>query len=162
LMARSRDRDREAQPVGQLEQVRALATTARLLFVGGTRVGNETVITVYDHNKEKPSTTIDIPFHVFALVADDDHVYAGCADGAIRVFDHDGKPALSREIESVVPAKGAVTALALRNDDLLCGGADGVLRLFGAKSGKKKKEWNLSPLPLRAVAIDPQGESFAG
>lgn len=146
------------QPVGQLERVRTLATTARLLFVGGERVGQETVITVYDHHKEKPQATIEVPAYVASLVANDEHVFAGCSDGTIRIFEHDGKPA--REIDGA--HEGGCTSLALRGDDLLSGGADGSLRLWSAKSGKKKKEWALSKLALRTVAIDPTGESLAG
>lgn len=152
-----------AQPVGgtvgHFEKVRAIAASARLFFVGGTRATGPTEpteIAVFNHNAEKSETSFEVPAHVTALVATDAHVIAACADGNVRVFEHDGKPV--REIEVL---EGVVTSIAVRGDDLLTGGSDGTLRLFGLKSGKKKKEWTLAQAALRAVAIDPAGEAYA-
>lgn len=147
-----------AQPIGHLEQIQALAATDRLLFVGGTRAGRESEVSIYDHIADKPLPPFGVPAHVLALAANEAHVFVACSDGVVRVHTHDGQ--LEREI-TVCESGAACTALALRGDEILTGGADGVLRVFGVKSGKISKEWTMTPLPLRAVAIDPAGELYA-
>jgi WD40 repeat protein len=126
-----------AQPIGQLERVRALATSARTCWVGGVRADKASQITAYDHVAEKPSYTIDVESHVLALVCDGDALIAACSDGIVRIYEpKDGKPV--REIKAHA---GACNAIAVRKGVLATGGADGTLRLFDLESGKKKKEW---------------------
>lgn len=147
-----------AQPIGHLEKVRALATSARLCWVAGVRADKSSQINAYDHVAEKPEHVIEVPSHVLALVAGEDLLVAACSDGIVRVYTQkDGK-----SIREIKAHEGACNALALRKGVLATGGADGALRLFDLSNGKKTKEWHLSSRPLRAVAIDPAGESFAG
>jgi ParB family chromosome partitioning protein len=146
-----------ARPAGHLEQIRALAAGGRLAFIGGVRADQTSQITAYDHLAEKVDFTIEVPAHVRALVLTDDAVVAACADGLVRVYAQKGGAPV-REIKA---HQGACHALAFRGGELATGGEDGALRTFTFSSGKKKKEWQLSSRPLRAVAIDPAGESYA-
>jgi ParB family chromosome partitioning protein len=146
-----------AQPVAHLEKVRALAATGRLCFVGGVRADAKSEITAYDFVAEKPAYVISVPSHVLALVATDDALIAGSIDGHVRAYAvKDG-----HALWDVNAHAGGCTSLAVQGKVLATGGVDGALRLLGVGDGKQKKEWALSLRPLRAVAIDPAGESFA-
>src|SRR4051812_27704045 len=79
-----------AQPSLHLEEVRAIATTARLVFVGGVRADGSSQIHGWDHVAEKPEVMIDVPAYVLALATTSEHLVAGCSDGHIRVYSHKG------------------------------------------------------------------------
>ena len=147
-----------AQPVGQLEKIRAIATANRIAIFGGVRADSASTITVYNWVNEKPEATIAVPAHVHALLATATVVIAACSDGKVRMFDGEGKPV--REIDA---HKGSVNALAIHPNgkDFFTGGADGALRVFSIESGKRREEHRFSSRPLRSVAIDPAGESLA-
>ncbi len=145
-----------AQPIGNLEEVRALATSARLLAVGGVRARTTSQVVVYDTAAEKVERTIDVPSHVLALASSEDAFVAACADGHVRLVSKaDGSIA-----KDIAAHKGAATAVAVHENLIASAGADGVLRVVGL-DGKKVHEWTLSSRPLRAVAISPEGDAFA-
>lgn len=144
-------------PIGNLEKVRALAISGRVLAVGGVRATTASQIVLFDHVGDKAEKTIDVPAHVLALAGDEDGFVAACADGVLRFYDRAGTS--QREVAA---HRGAATSVVLREGLVVSGGADGFLRTFARKSGAKKKELSLSGLPLRAVAIDAAGEAVAG
>lgn len=156
-MAPPTDEARTGRAIGQLEQVRALATSGRVLAVGGVRAATASQLVLYDHVGDKPVKVFDVPAHVLALAADDAGFVAACADGALRWYKADGS--LEREVRAHA---AAATAVAMRGDLVASAGADGAVRTFARRSGAKKKEWSLSSRPLRAIALDPTGEALAG
>ncbi len=144
-------------PIGNLEKVRALATSARLLAVGGVRARAASQIVLYDVSAEKVERTIELPSHVLALASSDDAFIAACADGHVRIISKsDGS--IARDIAAHT---GAATGVFVREDSIATVGSDGALRVYSLESGRRKHEWNLSPRPLRAVAISPEGDAFA-
>lgn len=145
------------QPVGQLEKVRALASSSRLCFVAGVRADTASQVTAYDHVTEKPVYVINAPAHVLCLAATDEILVTGAADGSVCAWKvKDGSSAWGMKAHP-----GPCTAVAIRGKAVATVGADGALRLFALADGKLKKEWALFQRPLRAVAIDPSGELFA-
>jgi ParB family transcriptional regulator, chromosome partitioning protein len=146
-----------ANVIGQLERVRALAVAGRFLAVGGVRADARSQLTLHDYIAEKTEKTIEVPAHVLGLAGEKDHVVAACSDGKLRVYD----AAKGEEIQVIAAHEGAANAVAIAKDVIASVGADGFLRTFSLKSGKKQKEWTLSSRPLRAVAIEPAGEGFA-
>jgi len=152
-----------AHPIGNLEKIRALAASARLLAVGGVRARASSQIVLYDTSSEKVERTIDVPLapgggptHVLALAASDDAFVAACADGHVRVITKsDGKIA-----HDIAAHAGSANAVSVQGDLVASAGSDGALRVH-TLAGKKKHEWQLSSRPLRACAISPEGDAFA-
>jgi ParB family chromosome partitioning protein len=145
-----------AHPIGNLERIRALAASARLLAVGGVRARTSSQIVLYDSSSEKAERTVDLPSHVLALASTDDAFIAACADGHVRIINKgDGKIA-----HDIAAHTGSANAVCVVGDSFATAGSDGALRVFSL-AGKKKNEWTLSPRPLRACAISPEGDAFA-
>ncbi len=145
-----------AHPIGNLEKIRALAASARLVAVGGVRARAASQIVFYDSSAEKVERVVDVPSHVLALASSEDTFVAACADGHVRVISKsDGKIA-----HDIVAHAGSANAVAVREDSIASVGNDGALRVHSL-AGKKKNEWQLSTRPLRAVAISPEGDAFA-
>jgi ParB family chromosome partitioning protein len=145
-----------AHPIGNLERIRALAASARLLAVGGVRARPSSQIVLYDTSAEKAERTIDLPSHVLALASTDDSFIAACADGHVRIISKgDGKIA-----HDIAAHTGSANAVCVVGDSFASAGSDGALRVF-TLAGKKKHEFTLSSRPLRACAISPEGDAFA-
>src|ERR1700688_1376801 len=120
-----------AQPVGNVEKVRALAASARVLAVGGVRGRASSQVTLYDTSGEKVERTVDIPAHVLALAATDEAFIAACADGHVRIISK-GDGSITRDIAAHIgPAGGAgsATAVAAHGDLIATAGTDGALRV---------------------------------
>jgi ParB family chromosome partitioning protein len=140
--------------IGNIEKVRALAANGRVLLVGGARAAPASKLTAYDFNGNKVLWSVDLPSAVLALAIAGERWIAAGADGTVRVGAlGDGK--VERELTSAHP--GGCTGVALSPDSarLYTVGVDGFLRGWALDSGKKLHEWQASPQPLRAVAVDP-------
>lgn len=146
-----------ANTIGHLEQVRALAVAGRFLAIGGVRADGQSQLWFYDYISDKAEKSVTLPAHVLGLAAEDDQVVAACSDGKLRVYD----VTKGEEIQVISAHESAANAVAIGKDVIVSVGADGSLRTFAKKSGKKQKEWALSSRPLRAVAIEPAGEGYA-
>lgn len=145
--------------IGQLEKVRALAVSDRVLAIGGVRAGASSRITFFDFVAEKVLTHTEIPAHVLALAGDKEGFVAACSDGRLRWLGRDGS-----STHVVQAHEGAATAVALHKGSVVSAGADGVVRMFSRETGRadEARVWQLSSRALRAVAIDPAGEAIAG
>jgi ParB family chromosome partitioning protein len=146
-----------AEAIGQLEKVRALAVSGRLLVLGGVRAAQASQLTFYDFLSEKLERRVDVAAHVLALAADEERVVAATSDGRLLVFASKSGE-LVRELRAHT---GASTAVALRAGLLASAGADGTVALFDAESFAEKARHELSARPLAAVAIDPNGSALA-
>ncbi len=144
--------------IGNLEKVRALAANGRVLLVGGARVAPASRLTAYDFTANKVLWSVDLPSAVLALALAGERWVAAGADGTVRVGSL-GEGKVERELAGAHP--GGCTGVALSPDSqrLYTVGADGFLRGWVLDSGKKVHEWQASPQPLRAVAVDP-GHTF--
>ncbi|WP_224240450.1 HEAT repeat domain-containing protein [Hyalangium gracile] len=144
--------------IGNIEKVRALAANGRVLLVGGARVAPASRLTAYDFTANKVLWSVELPSAVQALALAGERWVAAGADGTVRVGSL-GEGKLERELTGAHP--GGCTAVALSPDSqrLYTVGVDGFLRGWALDSGKKVHEWQASPQPLRAVAVDP-GHTF--
>jgi ParB family chromosome partitioning protein len=140
--------------IGNIEKVRALAANNRVLLVGGARAAPASKLTAYDFTGNKVLWSVDLPSAVLALAIAGERWIAAGADGAVRVGSL-GEGKAERELNGAHP--GGCTGLALSPDSqrLYTVGVDGYLRGWALDSGKKLHEWQASPQPLRAVAVDP-------
>jgi ParB family chromosome partitioning protein len=145
--------------IGNIEKVRALAANGRVLLVGGARAAPASRLTAFDFTGNKVLWSVELPSAVLALALSGERWIAGGADGTVRVGTlAEGK--VERELSGAHP--GGCTGVALSPDGqrLYTVGIDGALRGWALDSGKKVHEWQASPQPLRAVAVDP-GHTFA-
>lgn len=146
-----------AQPIGQLERVRALAVSGRLLAVGGIRTAPASTLSLYDWIAGKPAASVDLPAHVLAIAGGPTGFAVGCADGSLRRYDPSGV-----ELSAVSVAGGACNAVTMveaaagRPATTLVASADGRVRWF-TDDGRltQVKEVAVSSQPLRAIAADP-------
>ncbi|MDY7226456.1 HEAT repeat domain-containing protein [Hyalangium rubrum] len=145
--------------IGNIEKVRALAANGRVLLLGGARAASASRLTAYDFSSNKVLWSVELPSAVLALALAGERWVAAGADGTVRVGTL-GEGKLERELSGAHP--GGCTGLALSPDGqrLYTVGVDGALRGWALDSGKKLHEWQASPQPLRAVAVDP-GHTFA-
>ncbi|KFE68432.1 HEAT repeat domain-containing protein [Hyalangium minutum] len=140
--------------IGNIEKVRALAANGRVLLAGGARAASASKLTAYDFNANKVLWSVDLPSAASALAIAGERWIAAGSDGTVRIGAlGDGK--VERELAHAHP--GGCTAVALSPDSqrLYTVGVDGYLRGWALDSGKKLHEWQASPQPLRAVAVDP-------
>jgi ParB family chromosome partitioning protein len=144
--------------IGHFERVRALASGARVLVLGGERDGASSQVTFFDVVSHKRVAAATIPAHVYGVTIAGEVAVAACSDGKLRFYKAGTGEAL-REIEAHQGAATAVVALA-DGGKVLSAGADGKLRLF-TTAGALQSEWSLSSMPLRAAAADPTGEYIA-
>ncbi|MFL5347805.1 MAG: HEAT repeat domain-containing protein [Hyalangium sp.] len=144
--------------IGNIEKVRALAANGRVLLAGGARVAPASRLTAYDFAANKVLWSVELPSAVLALALAGERWVAAGADGTVRVGSL-GEGKVERELKGAHP--GGCTGVALSPDSqrLYTVGADGFLRGWVLDSGKKVHEWQASPQPLRAVAVDP-GHTF--
>lgn len=142
--------------VGHLEKVRALASSGRVLAVGGVRASEGSQLTLFDLASNKPIASADLPAHVLGLAARGDVVAAACSDGRVRLYSATDASLLREWLAH----SGGAQAVALSPDGAwgASAGADGALSLFSTADGAERARWTLSSLPLRAAAIDPEGE----
>ncbi|WP_224368578.1 HEAT repeat domain-containing protein [Hyalangium versicolor] len=140
--------------IGNIEKVRALAANGRVLLVGGARAAPASRLTAYDFTATKVLWSVELPSAVQALALAGEQWVAAGADGAVRVGSL-GEGKVERELSGAHP--GGCTGVALSPDSkhFYTVGADGFLRGWVLDSGKKVHEWQASPQPLRAVAVDP-------
>jgi ParB family chromosome partitioning protein len=140
--------------IGNFEKVRALAANGLVLLVGGVRASSATQLTAYEIDADKVLWRADLPSAVLGLVLARDSWVAACADGTVRVGALK-TGTVERELKGAHP--GGCTAVALSPDAqrFYTVGMDGALRGWELGSGKKVHEWQASPQPLRAVAVDP-------
>jgi len=143
-----------------IEKLRALAATPRVLLLGGARASATSHVTAFEPGANKALWSTELPSAVNALALSGERFAAACADGTLRFGTHsDGK--VQWQLEGAHP--GGVTALASSPDGkvLFSAGADGVVRGWEWDSTRKLHEWKASPQPLRAVAVDPSGTYVA-
>lgn len=145
--------------LGNLEKVRALAVSGRLVAVAGVRAGETSSVTLFDYVADRLQKSAELPAQVLALAGDDAGFVAAASNGALLELSQAG--AVKRE----TPAhNGAVTAVTLQGDLLASVGQDGFLRLWSRKSGAARKglpELQVSAQALRAVAVSPAGDAVA-
>lgn len=148
--------------IGHFEKVRALAADPRRVAVGGARAGAGSRVTVYDAVSNKVVATVDLPAHVNALAwapKRNDTLLAACDDGHLIAITVDaGGARVSRD---TLAHDGPCTALAVNATHVACAGGDGVVSLWETGTWSVAGRWTLSPAPLRAVAIEPDGARVA-
>ena len=83
-------------------------------------------------------------------------VVVGGFDGVVRIFDLRAQGAW-RPIMELKEAKDAVTSLAVREDSMLSGSVDGVLRCYDLRSGQLRSD--VLPAPITSVASSRLGTS---
>ncbi|WNG32447.1 hypothetical protein F0U61_01600 [Archangium violaceum] len=142
--------------IGQYEKVRALAANARLLLVGGARASVNSRLTAYEPATNKVAWSVELPAAVLGLALAGESWVAACADGTVRIGAL-GDGAVQRELKDA--HRGACTAITVTSDGTraFTVGTDGALRAWTLNQGKRVHEWQASPQPLRAVAVDPSG-----
>ncbi|NTX52264.1 HEAT repeat domain-containing protein [Myxococcus sp. CA039A] len=146
--------------IGNIEKLRALAASPRVLLLGGARASVSSRVTAYEPGTNKVLWSTELPSAVNALALSGERFAAACADGTLRFGTHaDGN--VQWQLEGAHP--GGVTALASSPDGkvLFSAGADGIVRGWEWDSTRKLHEWKASPQSLRAVAVDPSGTYVA-
>ncbi len=140
--------------IEHLEQVRALASSGRLLAIGGTRATTASAVTLFDAGTRKVVRTLQVPTHVNALAFLGAELVVGGVDGGLHRFDS----ATGTAAGSVVAHVGGVAALCVDGGLLATTGADGKVSVWSA--GTKKFEFT-APCPQRAVALDAANQRVA-
>lgn len=146
--------------IGHFEKIRALCGNARLLVTGGTRAGTASQVVVFDHVAGKVRHTLALPAHVLALALDGEQILCACADGTLRGFDAE----TGKETRSTAAHTGPCAAVVVSGERIYTAGADGRVRWFrrdGEFTGTGAGTWQVSPQPLRALAVDAAGETVA-
>lgn len=144
-----------ALELGHFEKVRAIATSKRLIAIGGVRVGTKSQVVAFDPTSNKRLWAADVPAHVLGACIANDLILCALSDGqvcALRAAD--GHVAWSYEAHA-----GAVTSIASAPDERTFAtvGADGVLNLWTPGTNKPKAAFTISTQPLFAVAFSPDG-----
>lgn len=144
-----------ALELGHFEKLRAIATSKRLVAIGGVRVGTKSQVVAFDPTSNKRLWAADVPAHVLGACIANDLILCALSDGqvcALRAAD--GHVAWSHAAHA-----GAVTSIALAPDERTFAtvGADGVLNLWTPGTSKPKAAFTISTQSLFAVAISPDG-----
>jgi ParB family chromosome partitioning protein len=140
--------------IGNFEKVRALAANGLVLLVGGVRTSSDTQLSAYEFDTDKVLWRAELPSAVLGLALAGERWVAACGDGTVFIGAlKTGN--VERQLAGAHP--GGCTAVALSPDAqrFYTVGMDGALRGWELGSGKKVHEWQASPQPLRAVAVDP-------
>ncbi len=146
--------------IGHYERVRALAATNRFFVTAGHTDLDNSEVVVYIRTSGKHQCFWTIKSQVNALVlVRDELAITGCSDGSIHVHQLSDAKAVG-EIKAHATAVTAV-AVSTDNSKVYSVGLDGHLRVFSLSDRKEQKSWALSTQPLRAVAMDPNGEYVA-
>src|SRR5215217_4727775 len=137
-----------------IEKLRALAATPRVLLLGGARASATSHVTAFEPGANKALWSTELPSAVNALALSGERFAAACADGTLRFGTHsDGK--VQWQLEGAHP--GGVTALASSPDGkvLFSAGADGVVRSFTRASGERRDMVGHEGA-VRALAFTPR------
>src|SRR5262249_38409172 len=140
-------------------KVRAVATGARLVVVGGVRASASSQVTALDPVTNKRLWAADVPAHVHGLCVLEDLVWCACSDGEVRAL----RASSGEAVWSGPAHAGGAFSIAAAPDgkSFATAGADGALRVWSAAKREVTSTFALSSRQLHAAAIAPDGAMVA-